>query len=241
MSNVRKLLARLNPSTQQYGASGGGGGGLTPQDVAAALGKVEPGLGREALCHCWWPGGAALTETRFHELLRDLVAGEQAKQQRAVSIARLDLQIAQEGYELHPKPGESERAIVQRFERGLRAAMAAEWPTDGALHVKLRRAVLREIGSPAQCVRCGGRAWLLEGERRVICGGCGGRGLSPASSRTRAEAMGIPDTTFRRSWEPVFDWLLDRLRTAEDEAARQLRAALMPGEIRTGEGPDLAA
>ena len=49
MSDVRKLLARLNPASMQYDGARGGFGGMTAQDIAGALGMVPYGLGREVM------------------------------------------------------------------------------------------------------------------------------------------------------------------------------------------------
>ncbi len=60
MTDPRRLLARLNPSTIRYDTLPGGVPELTAQDIAHALGLVPVGLGREVLQACWWPDGAAL-------------------------------------------------------------------------------------------------------------------------------------------------------------------------------------
>lgn len=227
MINVRKLLARLNPSTQQYGAAGGGGGGgLTAQDIAGALGMVPAGLGREILCHCWWPDGAALTAAALDGAIARLVHDEQARQRRAIQIARLDLQVAEEAVAWQREPPQEARAIVSRLRVARKAAEAAEWPTDGHVHVQVRAAVLGELSSTSKCRKCHGRGWTLVQEARRPCKTCNQTGSEVISDVQRAASVGIDRKAFERHWRPVYRWLLDRLRAGESEAAYQLARRL---------------
>ena len=47
MTDPRRLVARLNPTTVRYDVGRGGIPDLTAQDIAAALAFVPAGLGRE--------------------------------------------------------------------------------------------------------------------------------------------------------------------------------------------------
>ncbi|REN10513.1 hypothetical protein DSI35_10890, partial [Mycobacterium tuberculosis] len=73
MANVRELMARLGPSTVKFDTGRGGTPDLTNQDIAAALGMVPAGLGRELLEACWWPDGAALRRHKLRDAVIALV------------------------------------------------------------------------------------------------------------------------------------------------------------------------
>lgn len=96
MTDVRKLLARLNPKQSQYEVGSGGIPTLTPQDIAAALGMVHDVLGREILCHVWWPDGAARSRQQLLDHLRDLQLGEWMARVRRLECANLAYHIAHE-------------------------------------------------------------------------------------------------------------------------------------------------
>ncbi|MFH7416657.1 hypothetical protein, partial [Pseudomonas syringae group genomosp. 7] len=60
----------------------------------------------------------------------------------------------------------------------------------------------------------------------VPCKVCGGSGLGPVSDRRRAAAIGRDESTYRERWRGVYEWLLDRMSEAEQEAAAALAMSL---------------
>lgn len=94
--NPRETMARLGPSTVKFDIGRGGGKpDLTNQDIAAALGMVPAGLGRELLEACWWPDGAALRRHKLRDAVIALVTPELQRQQRRLAEARTDLGLAE--------------------------------------------------------------------------------------------------------------------------------------------------
>lgn len=51
-------------------------------------------------------------------------------------------------------------------------------------------------------------------------------GLEQLSGRKRAVAIGADDAAYRRFWRPVYEWMLERMRSAEHVAAEQFSRAL---------------
>lgn len=95
MGNVSELMARLGPSSVKLDAGRGGTPDLTNQDIAAALGMVPTGLGRELLEACWWPDGAALRSHRLRGAVIVLVTPELLRQKRKLADARTELGLAE--------------------------------------------------------------------------------------------------------------------------------------------------
>lgn len=90
----------------------------------------------------------------------------------------------------------------------------------------LTGAVLSEIAKANHCEACAGRGERLVGETVRVCTECGGRGIVPVSDRRRAAAIGRDESTFRSTWRPVYVWLLDKMREAEQQAGHELSVVL---------------
>ncbi|PTT51321.1 hypothetical protein DBR33_06250, partial [Stenotrophomonas sp. HMWF022] len=90
----------------------------------------------------------------------------------------------------------------------------------------LAMAVISEIAHRPHCASCEGRGQTMSGELLMTCKVCGGAGLGAVSDRRRAAAIGRDEAAYRRTWKPVFEWLLSRMTEAEQEAAWHMRAAL---------------
>lgn len=96
MSNVREMMARLNPTNVRFDIGRcGGAPALTAQDIAAALGMVTPGLGREVLIACWWPDGSKLDGASLARHLLAVIGTEWQRQGHELEEARMELSIAQ--------------------------------------------------------------------------------------------------------------------------------------------------
>ncbi|QTX27162.1 hypothetical protein [Xylella fastidiosa] len=227
MTDPRRLLARLNPSTIRYDTLPGGVPELTAQDIAHALGLVPAGLGREVLQACWWPDGAALRRGPLRDAAVALVVPEIRRQQQRLLEARTDVGIVKACMGWTRATTSAQQAALRRAEERLDKLKAHLWPqaTLEMLPV-LVAAVVDELSTPQLCPCCHGR-----GERRVgalvkVCTACGGSGAVPASDRKRAAAIGRDESTYRTTWRGLYEWLLERMGVAERQAATQLQEAL---------------
>lgn len=205
MADVRERLARLNPSTVRFDVGRGGtGGGLSSIDVAGALGMVPAGLGREVLEAAWWPDGASLRRERLRDAVIALVQPEIRRQAEERIAAGLDLQLAVAALEWSAVPSKRHRQEREQARTRYEAVAAACWP----------RSTLESLPALADAV-------LLEIRTGFM------------SDRARAAAIGRDEAGYRRNWRPVYLWLLDRMREAEEQAARQLARALRRGNPAT--------
>ncbi|WP_434428420.1 hypothetical protein [Xylella fastidiosa] len=227
MTDPRRLLARLNPSTIRYDTLPGGVPELTAQDIAHALALTPAGLGREVLQACWWPDGAALRRGPLRDAAVALVVPEIRRQQQRLLEARTDVGIVKACMGWTRATTSAQQAALRRAEERLEEAKAQLWPqaTLEMLPV-LVAAVVDELSTPQLCPCCHGR-----GERRVgalvkVCTACGGSGAVPASDRKRAAALGRDESTYRTTWRSLYEWLLERMGVAERQAATQLQEAL---------------
>ncbi|WCF29291.1 hypothetical protein [Xylella fastidiosa] len=227
MTDPRRLLARLNPSTIRYDTLPGGVPELTAQDIAHALGLVPAGLGREVLQACWWPDGAALRRSPLRDAAVALVVPEIRRQQQCLLEARTDVGIVKACMGWTRVTTSAQQAALRRAQERLDKLKAHLWPqaTLEMLPV-LVAAVVGELSTPQLCPCCHGR-----GERRVgalvkVCTACGGSGAVPASDRKRAAALGRDESTYRTTWRGLYEWLLERMGVAERQAATQLQEAL---------------
>ncbi|UIT40411.1 hypothetical protein [Xylella fastidiosa] len=223
MTDPRRLLARLNPSTIRYDTLPGGVPELTAQDIAHALGLVPAGLGREVLEACWWPDGAALRRGPLRDAAVALVVPEIRRQQQRLLEARTDVGIVKACMGWTRATTSAQQAALRRAQERLDKLKAHLWPqaTLEMLPV-LVAAVVDELSTPQLCPCCHGR-----GERRVgalvkVCTACGGSGAVPASDRKRAAAIGRDESTYRTTWRSLYEWLLERMGVAERQAATQL-------------------
>lgn len=232
MSDVRKLLARLNPTTIRYDTGRGGGCGLTAQDVAGALGMVPFGLGREVLCAIWWPDGARLAPEKLDAAVAQQVRAAMDRQARRQQIARLDLHIARENAAARNAMTDDDRAEINRLERRVAQEKARSWPYDAEMHVRIRRAVLDELARPNHCRACSGLGEVAVGALKANCKACEGRGTVPVSDRTRAERIGRDESNYRRAWRGLYEFVYQLMHDAEADAARKLREALRDDEPR---------
>lgn len=227
MANVRELMARLGPSTVKFDTGRGGTPDLTNQDIAAALGMVPAGLGRELLEACWWPDGAALRRHKLRDAVIALVTPELRRQQRRLADARTELGLAEVCMGWAGAVTADQRAERDRAAHRLGQVKAQCWPISTLESLpSLAGAVINEIATRPHCHGCEGRGEVLAGDLRVVCKVCSGSGLGAVSDRRRAGAIGRDEAAYRRSWKPVYEWLLVKMGEAEQQAAWHMRGAL---------------
>ncbi len=226
--NPREAMGRLGPTTVKFDIGRGGGKpDLTNQDIAAALGMVPAGLGRELLEACWWPDGAALRRHKLRDAVIALVTPELQRQQRRLAEARTDLGLAEVCIGWGGAATAEQRANRDAAQQRLGRVKAQCWPISTLESLPtLAMAVISEIAHRPHCASCEGRGQTVSGELLMTCKACGGSGLGTVSDRRRASAIGRDEAAYRRTWKPVFEWLLVRMGEAEQEAAWHLRSAL---------------
>lgn len=227
MGNARELMARLGPTTVKFDIGRGGKPDLTNQDIAAALGMVPAGLGRELLEACWWPDGGALRRHKLRDAVIALVQPELLKQQRRLADARTELGIAQVCMGWAGAVTAAQRAERDRAATKLDQVKSQCWPVSTLESLPtLAAAVIDEIAKCPHCAVCEGRGELDSGDTRVTCKPCEGTGQVAISDRRRAAAIGRDESSYRERWRSVYEWLLDKMLEAEQSAAAQLSRAL---------------
>lgn len=70
------------------------------------------------------------------------------------------------------------------------------------------------------------RCRAMLGKLLVPCKVCGGSGLGPVSDCRRAAAIGRDESTYRAKWRGVYEWLLQKMTEAEQDACWALANAL---------------
>ncbi|GLQ96454.1 hypothetical protein [Dyella mobilis] len=216
-------MARLGPKMSQLTIGSGGVPELSPQDIAAALGMVENRLGRELLCLMWWPDSMTVSIKQIQDLLESEQRAEWWKGEQGM----LDAMLAVASH----TGGES----LRRAQRMYADAHAARWPhwvdsaelgTHSEGYERLRLIVLAEIRAPSQCAACAGRKTVRVGAVIRDCEVCEGTGRQSISNRTRAALLKVNESVYRRSWQKVFEWTMDRCVDAMIEAERQMKKAV---------------
>ncbi|HYQ54224.1 MAG TPA: hypothetical protein VES70_27760 [Pseudomonas sp.] len=228
MGNVRELLSsRMGPTTVNFDTGRGGKPDLTNQDIAAALGMVPQGLGRELLEACWWPDAAARRSHKLRDAVIALVEPEFRRQQQALSEARINLGLAEicmgwAGHVTH-----QQRQAKQHAARELEAVKAGCWPNSTLDSLAtLAGAAIAEIAERPICRGCQGAGKRELAQAVLICPECDGAGIAGKSDRRRAAAIGRDESTYRSTWRPVYEWIYERMEVAESDAAKRLQAAL---------------
>jgi hypothetical protein len=213
MASVHKLLGRLNATTCRFDIGRGGIPELTPQDIAGALGMIRDEFAREVFCAVWWPDGAKLVAKELDRI----IAGMQFGEWKSRFDAMLDAQLKVAQAELR-----SDRREVHAARAALEHAKSEMWPAlrEDAYRL-VRLAAVEELRAPKSCPTCQGRATAKVGELVVSCSACDGSGVVPVSNRRRAASMQVNESTYRRVWQPVYEWTYRRISDAEHAGARE--------------------
>lgn len=226
MSNVRKLMCRLNPSTVRYDVGQGGKPELTAQDIAAALGMVPDVYARDIFTAIWWENGR--TQESIGRV-RTALLREYSRRCRAYEIAKLDLHIFEcEAAALGKgKVTRADHSAGQRRREVHRLAHDARWPWSAAAYPAMVVAVLDEIGNPDRCSECGGRGEVdgFAGVKKQ-CTACTGGGHAPLAKRQRAHRIGVTESSYRGAWFAPYEWLVEHVAERERDVARKLRDIL---------------
>lgn len=224
MSDGRELMARLGPSTVKLDTGRGGMPDLTNQDIAAALGMVPAGLGRELLEALWWPESGMRRSQQLRQAVIALVAPEYVRQQQVLNVARTEFGIAKAcmGWAGGPVT-DAQRIEHRKAEARLEATRALCWPNNTMEQLGvLAGAIVEEMASAGCCRACQGLRIqpAKDGSGVVECESCDGSGIESWSGRQRARTIGADHSAYRRYWQPVYEWMLEHMRAAESLAAR---------------------
>lgn len=225
MSDRREMLARLNPQTVRFDVGEGGGApSLTTSDIAAALGMVPAGLGREVMEAVYLPDGAIRHRGKLAEAVLAIVRPEFTRRARALAEAEDDLSFSKEMVSLSRRsPSDAQRRILKERETAVERARAQAWPKNTYQHLsRMVDAVVLELASGNRCPNCKGTG--IVNDRG--CPECRNTGIEPLPDRRRAMAMGCDPSDYPKRWKGVFEWLLGELHQSSERAAKQLSRAL---------------
>ncbi|WP_303748397.1 hypothetical protein [Stenotrophomonas pigmentata] len=198
MTDVRELLARLNPTTTRMNVgSGGGVDALANIDIAGALGMVPSGLGRDLLELLHGPAPSRAEIVRAFEGITRLAMEERNRRSRAYFDARTTWGIAECMAKFNRNIDEVTRRNLDILKA--RAALARDDLLPERLEERMPQIAAVSIG-------------YMKGER--------------LSNRERATALGVSESSYREAWAAVVDWLLTEMVAMESVAVRSLRRAL---------------
>jgi hypothetical protein len=215
-----KRLAMLNPKNCRFDVGSGGIPDIVATDVAAALGMVDAGLGREVLCRVWWPDGARLTANQLRDLVDSKIREEWARRESSMLDALLA--VAQRGSRAQRTYADAHtsrwpRLVVREY----------EVPQLAPGYAKVRDAVIDELASAGLCPACHGRGQVAN-DMRVYrtCKECSGEGHMRISERGRADLCGFSWKTYREGWASVYDWTFQACTDDLHRAERQFHEAV---------------
>jgi len=225
MVDRREMLARLNAQTVRFDVGQGGGApSLTTSDIAAALGMVPAGLGREVMEAVYLPDGANRHRGKLAEAVLAIVRPEFTRRARALAEAEDDLNFSKEMVSLSRRSmSDAQRRILKEREAAVVLAKANAWPKNTYQHLsRMVDAVVLELASGNRCPNCRGTGIVTDRGSPE----CRNTGIEPLPDRRRAMAMGCDPSDYPKRWKGVFEWLLGELHQSSERAAKQLSRAL---------------
>lgn len=218
------LMARLNPKNVRFDVGSGGMPSLTPQDVAAALGMVPDGLGREALMLVHWPDGAVRSRQKLLSLMTAAQLREYTRRERAADAAMTRVATCDPDFQTR------EESRYQKADRD-------RWPSwvtkreplkMSEVYGRIRLAVADELSKPRVCPQCGGRELRDRKGNPRTCDRCLGHGTVAHGPSWRAKRLGMKRAGYSQRWEQPYQWLFDTVRDELSESESRLIHALRP-------------
>ena len=138
MTDVRELLARLNPTTIRMDiGTGGGAGTLTNIDIAGALGMVPAGLGRDLMELLHGPDPSRCDIIKVMEGITRLAMEERNRRSKEYADARATWGIAECIARFNRDQGVGTRRYLEILKA--RVAVARPAPCRAGRDVVLRR------------------------------------------------------------------------------------------------------
>jgi hypothetical protein len=215
---IDELLARLEVSTVKYGGGRGGISELTPQDIAAALGMCQ-----DRFAASIFQVAAGIT---FDVVETDkMVAAAQFEEWRNRADRMVNAQLVKAQAAIAPK---SERAAaMQHADMVLSGARAAMWPQlVEHVYAAMRKALLAELRASRICHVCNGRGSVQVEGLICECVNCLATGKTAVSNRQRATMLGIAQSSYERTWRPVYEWMYRMLADAVVRGREQFAVAV---------------
>ncbi|HVJ61527.1 MAG TPA: hypothetical protein VM555_02310, partial [Tahibacter sp.] len=217
--NVRKLMGRLNATTVKFDTGRGGVPELTNQDIAAAVGLCryfikDPKEADLAPAVFWWlygPEGAPASNSQdARRLVLNEVYREFEARYQAAAVARLAVHNLEfDAPETRRTQPDYEREL-ERARAALRQVHASCWPArDMSVYRRIVDTVALEFRSPRKCPACDGRMFVMTGDVRHTCMRCNGIGQVGLQSTWRAEHLKIDVERFKKTWQVVYEWVLN--------------------------------
>lgn len=199
MGNARELMARLGPTTVKFDISRGGKPDLTNQDIAAALGMVPAGLGRDLLELLHGPDPRRSDLVRVFQGIARVAMEERNRRSRSYVDARTNWGLAECFARFERDQAEGTRRNLEILKARSTVAREALFPE--RMEERMPQIVVVVIG-------------YLKGER--------------LSNRERASALRVSESTYRQGWAYLVDWLITTVVEKEQWAADRLQRVLRP-------------
>jgi hypothetical protein len=226
MSAADELLAWLETTTVKFDIGRGGIPQLTPQDVAAALGMCSDKFA--VTIYLAARGGSIDIKS-----VDAAIAAAQFDEWRNRADRMINAQIMMAQAALAPPHERAERRMDADMK--LSGAKAAMWPhLVESIYSAMRLALLAELRSNRTCPVCHGRSWVKvkdshDGKPHTAfadCENCLGSGRIPITDRQRAAMLNINESSYRRTWRPVYEWMYRMLNNAIADGHRAFSTAL---------------
>jgi hypothetical protein len=230
MTAPQKLIARLNVPNIRFDVGSGGIPEMTAEDIAAALAAAPP-LARSVFTLLWWQDGAALERIRILTELRNLAWEEQGRRCHAWRTASDRVAALREDLKHVRGSAEDLKREIVMAEARAHAARRRCWPrTNIGKYHEAVVAVLGELKSTRHCPKCGGREDVADGRGlKKTCDRCGGTGTVAYTRAARARALQLEESTFRKYWSDVYEWLYATINDLNQQAGRAMLGALKNG------------
>lgn len=194
MTDPRELLARLNPTTVRFEITGASTAPvLSNIDIAAALGMVPSGIGRDLLELLHGPAAHVHDIAKVYEHICRMAMDEASHRGNRHAEAKTRWGMAVSLATFHADRSEATRRDLAILKARVGVARDQLWPD--TLHERMPMLARLLIG-------------YLRGER--------------LSNREKAARLKMDESTWRGKWSVVFETLLGTLIDAEQLAARQL-------------------
>lgn len=220
MTHPAYLLAKMHPKNVRFDVGTGGVPELTSSDIAGALGMVPKGLGRDLLCLSWWPDSRRSLEHHALNALNAIVMTEWNRRESEMLDAMLAIATS------------SDRESLRRAQNMYSSAHEQRWPNIVQVENEHRRpqgaygllapAVLAEILTPRRCPQCEGRGSVRTRVGTAACQRCTESGLVAMTNTDRAEALGVTESNYRKTWDVPYTWLMDHCTDALRIASKAL-------------------
>lgn len=208
------LLARLNAKNVRFDVGSGGQAELTPQDIAASIAFVPPGLGRELMCRIWWPDGARLTGRELDAELVGIQFGEFRDRMDRMVTAQLRYATARNDIDR------------RRAQNAIESAREAMWPSIDGTYDLIRKAVVNELIDPRICPDCSGRGHVSKNSLVSICSRCSGGGRVRRGPTWRAAQLHMKHSSYLQTWQLPYEWMFATCSDAIHSAVRKMREAV---------------